>query len=221
MVASGRKREGKHSGRGPGLTGGWAARTGLLVLPLLIAPCTAAGAEVLEIGAGGAVTVRTGAANGAAADVADPADGAVPTAALTQVDAGTDVPAAYAAAVRRIASETRLSPRLIEAVVWQESRWHAQAVSRAGAIGLAQLMPATARALGVNPADPIANLEAGARYLRILLDHFDGDVEKALAAYNAGAARVERAGGVPMIAETRGYVAAISARLSSSVRRDQ
>jgi len=80
-------------------------------------------------------------------------------------------------------------------------------------------MPGTARQLGVQAADPSANLEGGARYLRMQLDAFGGDIEKALAAYNAGPGRVKRAGGVPAIAETRNYVAAILSRLSSGVRR--
>jgi soluble lytic murein transglycosylase-like protein len=103
---------------------------------------------------------------------------------------------------------------LLAALVWQESRWRADAVSRAGAVGLTQLMPDTARHLGVDPRDPIANLAGGARYLRQQLDLFDGDIEKALAAYNAGPARVLRAGGIPAIAETRTYVAAIVGRLT-------
>ena len=107
---------------------------------------------------------------------------------------------------------------LIEALVWQESRWRADAVSPVGARGLAQLMPATAKELGVNPDDPFANLEGGARYLRQQLDRFDGDLEKALAAYNAGPGRVERAGGIPRIRETQNYVAAIMTRLSNHSR---
>jgi soluble lytic murein transglycosylase-like protein len=106
-------------------------------------------------------------------------------------------------------------PSLLSALVWQESRWNAQAVSPKGALGLAQLMPATARYLGVNPADPVQNLVGGARYLRQLLDQFDGNVEKALAAYNAGPGRVRSAGGVPAIAETRTYVASIVRRISN------
>ncbi|MFN5084888.1 MAG: lytic transglycosylase domain-containing protein, partial [Novosphingobium sp.] len=102
---------------------------------------------------------------------------------------------------------------------WQESRWHPGAVSPAGARGLAQLMPGTARDLGVNPDDPHANLEGGARYLRQQLNTFGGDLEKALAAYNAGPKRVMQAGGIPNIRETRGYVAAIMARLAQPVRR--
>ena len=107
-----------------------------------------------------------------------------------------------------------LSPNLLEAVVWQESRWRPDAVSPAGARGLTQLMPGTARQMGVNPLDPLANLDGGARYLRMQLDLFDGDVERALAAYNAGPGRVQRAGGIPAIRETQIYVASIMARLS-------
>ncbi|WP_205853771.1 lytic transglycosylase domain-containing protein [Phenylobacterium deserti] len=118
-----------------------------------------------------------------------------------------------------LAAKYDISPALLEAVVWQESRWRQAATSRAGAHGLAQLMPGTARDLGVDRADPMANLEGGARYLRMQLDLFGGDVEKALAAYNAGPARVRRAGGVPQIPETQAYVAAIMARLTDRVRR--
>lgn len=128
------------------------------------------------------------------------------------------VPTVYAAKVRELAQRFDLSPTLIEALVWQESRWRADAVSHKGARGLGQLMPGTARELGVDPNNPFANLEGAARYLRAQLDRFDGDLERALAAYNAGPGRVERAGGVPRIAETRKYVAAIMGRLSDHTR---
>jgi soluble lytic murein transglycosylase-like protein len=118
-----------------------------------------------------------------------------------------------------MAAKYDLSPQLLEALVWQESRWRTNAVSPVGARGLAQLMPGTARELGVDPHDPAANLEGGARYLRQQLDRFDGNLEKALAAYNAGPGRVEAAGGIPRIRETQDYVAAILARLSDPVRR--
>jgi soluble lytic murein transglycosylase-like protein len=121
--------------------------------------------------------------------------------------------------VQELAARYDLSPALIEAVVWQESRWHPAARSTAGARGLAQLMPGTAQSLGVDPDDPLANLEGGARYLRYLLAHFDGDIEKALAAYNAGPGRVEQAGGVPRIRETQTYVTAVMGRLSDHSRR--
>lgn len=130
------------------------------------------------------------------------------------------VPIDYSAAVAELAARYDLSPALIEALVWQESRWNPAAVSPKGALGLAQLMPATARELGVDPADPYANLEGGARYLRAQLDRFDGDLEKALAAYNAGPGRVERADGIPRIRETQHYVAAILTRLAHHSRRE-
>jgi soluble lytic murein transglycosylase-like protein len=128
------------------------------------------------------------------------------------------IPLRYAAKVHELSARYDLSPSLIDALVWQESRWRENAVSHAGARGLAQLMPATARELGVNPDDPMQNLEGGARYLRMQLNRFDGDLEKALAAYNAGPGRVIRAGGVPRIRETQKYVAAIMGRLSSHSR---
>lgn len=128
------------------------------------------------------------------------------------------VPPAYQAKVAELAARFDLSPALIEAVVWQESRWRSGAVSPVGARGLAQLMPGTARELGVNANDPFANLEGGARYLRAQLDRFGGDVEKALAAYNAGPGRVIKSGGVPRIRETQLYVSAIMGRLSNHSR---
>jgi soluble lytic murein transglycosylase-like protein len=128
------------------------------------------------------------------------------------------VPGRYAAKIRELAARFDLSPTLLEALVWQESRWREGAISPAGARGLAQLMPGTARYLRVNPDDPYANLEGGARYLREQLDRFGGDLEKALAAYNAGPGRVERAGGIPNIRETRQYVAAIMGRLANHSR---
>ncbi len=128
------------------------------------------------------------------------------------------VPGRYAATISELAARFDLSPTLLEAVVWQESRWRESAVSPAGARGLAQLMPGTARYLGVDADDPHANLEGGARYLREQLDRFGGNLEKALAAYNAGPGRVERAGGIPNIRETKQYVAAIMGRLASHSR---
>jgi soluble lytic murein transglycosylase-like protein len=79
-------------------------------------------------------------------------------------------------------------------------------------------MPGTARDLGVNADDPFDNLEGGARYLREQLDRFDGDLERALAAYNAGPGRVERVRGIPRIRETQLYVSAIMGRLAAHSR---
>lgn len=121
--------------------------------------------------------------------------------------------------IAQLAAKYDISPALLEAVVWQESRWNERAVSPVGARGLAQLMPGTAAQMGINAGDPAANLEGGARYLRLQLDAFEGNVEKALAAYNAGPGRVVKAGGIPNIRETREYVAAIMGRLTDTVRQ--
>ena len=112
----------------------------------------------------------------------------------------------YAAAVEATAARYGLDGRLLAALVWTESGFRPGAVSHAGAMGLAQLMPGTARGLGVDPRDPLQNLDGGARYLRSQLDRF-GRIDLALAAYNAGPGRVERAGpGIPNIVETQLYV---------------
>lgn len=103
-----------------------------------------------------------------------------------------------------------LPPSLLRAVAWQESRGRPTAVSRKGALGIMQLMPATAAALGVDPRDSTDNLRGGAIYLRRQLDRF-GSVPLALAAYNAGPGAVSRFGGIPPFRETRAYVAAIMA----------
>ena len=108
------------------------------------------------------------------------------------------------------ASRHSVEPELLAALVWQESRYCADAVSPAGAIGLGQLMPATAQSLGVDPWEPVENLEGAARYLRTQLDTF-GTLELALAAYNAGPGAVERYSGIPPFDETQAYVPAVLA----------
>jgi soluble lytic murein transglycosylase-like protein len=176
----------------------------------------------MDIAADGTVSVREGTGAATWEVVSSPAsdkvvaqDGTpiVPAWAYTDTTP-PPVPEQYQPLLKQAATAANISPTLLAALVWQESRWNPQAVSSKGAIGLAQLMPGTARYLGVNPADPAANLIGGARYLRELLDQFGGDVEKALAAYNAGPGRVRSAGGVPAIAETRAYVASIVRRIS-------
>ena len=105
------------------------------------------------------------------------------------------------------ASRAGISSDLVRAVILQESAFDPCAVSSKGALGLMQLMPATARELGVsNPFDPKQNVEAGAGLLRQLIDRYGGDLSLALSAYNAGPSRVDRAGGVPNITETTNYV---------------
>ncbi|OBV10472.1 lytic transglycosylase domain-containing protein [Erythrobacter dokdonensis] len=189
----------------------------------LLTVATAAHADVLELGVEGARWVAGPLAGTAAADQSSApvaVEGlALPDAAIADpARNAAAVPPRYTAKINELAARFDLSPALLEAVVWQESRWRENAVSPVGARGLAQLMPGTARYLGVNPEDPFQNLEGGARYLREQLDRFDGDLEKALAAYNAGPGRVERAGGIPNIRETKHYVAAIMGRLASHSR---
>lgn len=199
----------------------WAASLALAASP--------ASADVLEIGPNGAQWVAGGAVSAGSVPEAPPADIVIPdrvatpayTGAVSSMEASArGVPIQYAAKVAELSARYDLSPALIEALVWQESRWRHQSVSPKGARGLAQLMPGTARDLGVNPDDPFANLEGGARYLREQLNRFNGNLEKALAAYNAGPGRVERAGGVPRIRETQNYVAAIMGRLNYNSRKD-
>ena len=184
-------------------------------------------ADVLEIGSEGAARWIAGPQvsqpAGEASPLAEvPAEVVVPDRAVAQPSVhAAVVPAASSAKVAELAARFDLSPALIEALVWQESRWRPNAISPAGARGLAQLMPGTARDLGVNPDDPFANLEGGARYLREQLDRFDGDIEKALAAYNAGPGRVIAANGIPRIRETQTYVSSVMGRLSDHSRSSE
>ena len=105
-----------------------------------------------------------------------------------------------------------IDPRFIHAVIWQESKYKSKALSHAGAQGLMQLMPATARRFGcTDPQDMASNVEAGTKYLRWLLKRFNGDVALALAGYNAGEGAVDKYHGVPPYNETQNYVRKIVA----------
>lgn len=109
--------------------------------------------------------------------------------------------------IREVSARYNVDPALIRAVIETESNWNSTAISRKGALGLMQLVPGTARQLGVNNAfDPKQNLDGGVRYLHTLLERYNGDLDRALAAYNAGPGAVDRARGVPQLRETREYV---------------
>jgi hypothetical protein len=153
---------------------------------------------------------------------------AVPAAAADQAAVATPTEATYAAVLRTInpklpvekarsyarsvmadAWRTHLDPRFIMSIVTVESRWRSNALSHSGARGLGQLMPATARRLGVNAWSPAENLRGTSSYLKTLMDHFAGKpnaVKLAIAGYNAGPNAVERYHGVPPYTETRNYV---------------
>ncbi|HHY39756.1 MAG TPA: lytic transglycosylase domain-containing protein [Syntrophaceticus sp.] len=109
--------------------------------------------------------------------------------------------------IKRASEKYSVDERLISAVIKHESSFNPRAVSPCGAQGLMQLMPATARALGVtDPFDAEQNIMAGTRYLRQKIDEFDGNLQLALAAYNAGSGAVRRYGGIPPYPETQTYV---------------
>ena len=116
----------------------------------------------------------------------------------------------------RAAEKYGLPPELVRSVIKAESGFAAQAVSPKGAIGLMQLMPGTARDLGADPHDPAANVDAGTRYLRALLEKYDGGLRHALAAYNAGPGAVEKYRGIPPYPETVNYIRRIERDLHKS-----
>lgn len=143
-----------------------------------------------------------GTTGGTAADGAGAGTGAAPAgwaSALPQAGAP------WAGAIQAAATNAGIDPRLLAAVTWAESGFNPAAVSGAGAQGLTQLMPATAAGLGVDPTDPVANLNGGAQYLADQLKRF-GSLDLAVAAYNAGPGAVRQAGGIPNYPETEAYV---------------
>ena len=128
---------------------------------------------------------------------------------MTPAEASTQLSSASNETTRFIqeaAAKYGLDTRLVAAVAEAESSGNQSEVSDAGAVGVMQLMPDTAAALGVNPYDEKQNIEGGAHYLKQMLDTFGGDMKKAIAAYNAGPQAVKDYGGVPPYAETQNYV---------------
>ncbi|MEZ5314175.1 MAG: lytic transglycosylase domain-containing protein [Thermoanaerobaculia bacterium] len=129
---------------------------------------------------------------------------------LVRFDEGQSAPtSAYGELIFAAARRHRLNPELVAAVIRAESAFNPRALSRKGARGLMQLMPATARRYGVTPSElwkPERNIEAGVRYLAFLADKFEDDLPRILAGYNAGEGSVMRYGGIPPYRETQGYV---------------
>ena len=157
-------------------------------------------------GAGATAAVGAPAAAGSASTAAA---GAAPT---SSTGAGLKAGTPYAAEISAAAAKYGVDPALLAGLVRQESNFNPTAKSPAGASGLTQLMPGTAAGLGVSDAtDPKQALDGGAKYLSQQLKAFDGDVARALAAYNAGPGAVQRFGGVPPYAETQNYVRKVQA----------
>lgn len=116
--------------------------------------------------------------------------------------------------IKKAVAQEGVDEKLVRSVIEKESAYRPCAVSSAGAQGLMQLMPGTARDLGVTDAfDPQQNIEAGTRYLKQMLAKYNNNIELALSAYNAGPGRVDQAGGVPAIPETKEYVIGILKKL--------
>ena len=192
------------------------------LVPLFVAACVALSAAAradvyMKVEADGSVTLTDEARSGYehVPEVAPPAAAGAPRAGRgapsgddgAARDAASAVPLPFASLVAAAAAEHGLPEALLHAVIRAESNYDPNAVSAKGAIGLMQLMPATALELGVaNARDPAANIRGGARYLKRLMEMFGDDLALALAAYNAGPAAVVRSGGPPPYAETRRYV---------------
>lgn len=126
---------------------------------------------------------------------------------LLDEDETGEKPICFSTALSRISSEHGVPPKLVQAIIQVESEGNPKAVSRKGAMGLMQLMPSVLKAYQVeDPFDPLANVEAGVRHLKYLLQEFSGNLSLALAAYNAGPGTVRKYGGIPPFPETHKYL---------------
>jgi soluble lytic murein transglycosylase-like protein len=163
-------------------------------------------AQVIEVGPAGATTISGPTIF--TPDGAKPIERPAPPKSQAAVEAGL--------LFEKAGGEVELSPRLLEAVAYVESRFNSKAMSPKGAQGMMQLMPETAAELGVDAANPEENVRGGADYLRKMVTMFGNNIQLALAAYNAGPSAVLRYGGVPPYAETQAYVAAVMDYLATT-----
>ncbi len=132
---------------------------------------------------------------------------------LTSAGTARKGASAFDPVIEKYATQYQLDPSLVRSVIATESGFNPKAVSSKGARGLMQLMPSTASLVGVTDAfDPEQNILGGVKHLRYLLDTFNNDLPLSLAAYNAGAGRVQRVGGIPNIRETQDYVRSVTRR---------
>jgi soluble lytic murein transglycosylase-like protein len=174
----------------------------------------AAQAQVIEISEAGVVTRQDGPATylgaGTSPRPIETREAARPSAAVPR----SPLPSPMVRALVTSAAAHGVSADLVYVLAWHESRFRQEAVSAKGAIGVMQIMPATARSLGIDPYDLQANIEGGVILLSRLLRQYDGDLAKSLAAYDAGPGAVARYRGVPPYPETRAYVADIFEQLA-------
>ena len=184
-----------------------ARRTGAGALLAAIVSCAAA-ADVIEVRGDGSTSTFAGPA-------ISTSDGVRSIGAVARSENPGPPPPSLSNRMMSAANRFAVSDRLIAAVAWQESRFRQDARSAKGAVGVMQLMPETARELGVDAKAPSGNIDGGAAYLSKLFRLYDGDLILTLSAYNAGPAAVARYRGEPPFAETQGFVDGVLARLTA------